>query len=182
MRIATWNINSVRRRLPLVLDWLSANKPDVLCLQETKVQDSDFPASGFRDAGYHAVFRGMKGYNGVATLSRREPESVHYGLCPGPDTEDARILGTVIGGVPIVNTYVPQGYRVGTDKYVSKLEWFHQVRRYFRERLDPNMPAIWLGDLNVAPEPIDVYHPDHRVNDPDFHIDAREAYRLAVSW
>ena len=182
MRIATWNINSVRRRLPLVLDWLSANKPDVVCLQETKVQDSDFPASGFRDAGYHAVFRGMKGYNGVATLSRREPESVHYGLCPGPDTEDARILGTVIGGVPIVNTYVPQGYRVGTDKYVSKLEWFHQVRRYFRERLDPNMPAIWLGDLNVAPEPIDVYHPDHRVNDPDFHIDAREAYRHAVSW
>lgn len=69
MRIATWNINSVRRRLPLVLDWLSANKPDVLCLQETKVQDSDFPASGFRDAGYHPVFRGMKGYNGVATLS-----------------------------------------------------------------------------------------------------------------
>ena len=110
MRIATWNINSVRRRLPLVLDWLSANKPDVLCLQETKVQDSDFPASGFRDAGYHPVFRGMKGYNGVATLSRREPESVHYGLYPGLDTEDARILGTVIGGVPIVNTYVPQGY------------------------------------------------------------------------
>ena len=76
IKIATWNINSVRRRLPLVIDWLAANQPDVLCLQETKVQDSDFPADAFREAGYHATFRGMKGYNGVATLTRGEPESV----------------------------------------------------------------------------------------------------------
>src|ERR1035438_5769795 len=89
---------------------------------------------------------------------------------------------TVVDGIPIVNTYVPQGYKIGTDKYVFKLEWFHRVRRYFSERLDPMMPAIWLGDLNVAPEPIDVYHPDHRVNDPDFHVDARDAYRYAVAW
>ncbi len=87
-----------------------------------------------------------------------------------------------VHGIPIVNTYVPQGYKVGTDKYVFKIEWFHRVRRYFGERLDPNAPAIWLGDLNVAPEPIDVYHPDRRVNDPDFHIDAREAYRYAAGW
>jgi exodeoxyribonuclease-3 len=182
MKIATWNINSVRRRLPLVIDWLAANKPDVLCLQETKVQDSEFPAATFRDAGYYATFRGMKGYNGVATLTRREPESVLHGLREGPDSEDVRIVQTTIGGIPIVNTYVPQGYRIGTDKYVFKLEWFHRVRRYFSERLDPKKPAIWLGDLNVAPEPIDVYHPDRRVNDPDFHIDAREAYRHAVGW
>jgi exodeoxyribonuclease III len=182
MRIATWNINSVRRRLPLVLDWLATSKPDVLCLQETKVQDGDFPVAAFRDAGYHAAFRGMKGYNGVATLSRRQPDSVVYGLCEGPDSEDVRMIKTVIGGIPIVNTYVPQGHQVGTDRYVFKLEWFHRVRRYFREQLDPNLPAIWLGDLNVAPEPIDVYHPDRRVNDPDFHIDAREAYRHAVGW
>src|SRR5215470_16806847 len=121
MKIATWNINSIRRRMPLVLDWLAANQPDVLCLQETKVQDSEFPAAIFHDAGYHAAFRGMKGYNGVATLSRREPESVTHGLCTGPDSEDVRILGTIIGGIPIVNTYVPQGYRVATDKYVFKL-------------------------------------------------------------
>src|SRR5690242_10826849 len=129
MRIASWNINSVRRRLPLVTEWLTANQPDVLCLQETKVPDSDFPAAAFRDAGYHAVFRGMKGYNGVATLSRDEPESVLHGLCEGPDSEDVRILKTVVGGIPIVNTYVPQGHRVGTDRYVFKLEWFHRVRR-----------------------------------------------------
>ena len=182
MKIATWNINSIRRRMPLVLDWLAANQPDVLCMQETKVQDSEFPAAAFRDAGYHAAFRGMKGYNGVATLTRREPEAVLHGLCEGPDSEDVRILQTVVNGIPIVNTYVPQGYKIGTDKYLFKLEWFHRVRRYFRERLDPEKPAVWLGDLNVAPEPIDVYHPDRRVNDPDFHIDAREAYRHAAGW
>jgi exodeoxyribonuclease-3 len=182
MKIASWNINSVRRRLPLVLDWLATHRPDVLCLQETKVQDSDFPAAEFRQAGYHPFFRGMKGYNGVATLTLREPESVLHGLHEGPDSEDVRILQAVVNGIPIVNTYVPQGHRVGTDKYVFKLEWFHRVRRYFSEHLDPVKPAIWLGDLNVAPEPIDVYHPDRRINDPDFHVDAREAYKHAVSW
>jgi len=182
MKIASWNINSVRRRLALVVNWLAANQPDVLCLQETKVQDSDFPAAAFRDAGYFAAFRGMKGYNGVATLTRREPESVLHGLTEGPDNEDVRILKTVVDGIPIVNTYVPQGHRIGTDNYVFKLEWFHRVRRYFGERLDANQPAIWLGDLSVAPEPIDVYHADRRVNDPDFHIDAREAYRHAAGW
>lgn len=182
LKIATWNINSIRRRLPLVADWVTANRPDVLCLQETKVQDHEFPVDTFREAGYHSTFRGMKGYNGVATLTLRPPESVLHGLCEGPDSEDVRILNTVVDGIPIVNTYVPQGHKVGTDRYVFKLEWFHRVRKYFGEHLDPAKPAVWTGDLNVAPEPIDVYHPDRRVNDPDFHIDAREAYRHAVSW
>jgi exodeoxyribonuclease III len=173
MKIATWNINSVRRRLPLVLDWLAANGPDVLCVQETKVQDSDFPADAFREAGYHATFRGM---------TRREPEAIRHGLKDGPDNEDVRIVQTVVGGVVVVNTYVPQGHKVGTDKYVFKLEWFARVKRYFHEHLDPARPALWVGDLNVAPEPIDVYHPDRRGNDPDFHIDARNAYNDAVSW
>jgi exodeoxyribonuclease III len=181
-KIATWNINSIRRRLPLVIDWLSRHQPDALCMQETKVQDSEFPAGAFREIGYHAAFRGMKGYNGVATLTREAPDSVLHGLCEGPDSEDVRILKTVVRGIPIVNTYVPQGYKVGTDKYVFKLEWFHRVRRYFGEQLDPNAPAIWTGDLNVAPEPIDVYHADRRGNDPDYHIDARDAYKHAVSW
>src|SRR5689334_7749930 len=112
MKIATWNINSVRRRLPLVLDWLAANQPDALCLQETKCQDAEFPADAFREAGYQPFFRGMKGYNGVATLTRTVPESVRYGLREGPDSEDVRILQVVLGGVAIVNTYVPQGYKV----------------------------------------------------------------------
>jgi len=182
MKIATWNINSIRRRLDLVLDWLARHNPDVLCLQETKCQDHEFPALAFEAAGYHAAFRGMKGYNGVATLSREAPAFVLHGLHEGPDNEDCRVLQTVIAGIPIVNAYAPQGSSIGSEKYAFKLEWFLRMRRYFYERLDPARPAIWTGDLNVAPEPIDVYHPDRRVNDPDFHIDARNAYKNALAW
>jgi exodeoxyribonuclease-3 len=182
MKIATWNINSIRRRVPILLDWLAANQPDVLCLQETKVQDDSFPLLAIQTAGYHVYFRGRTAYNGVATLTLRPAESVLHGLHEGPDNEDDRILNTVIGGIPIVNTYVPQGHSIRSEKYTFKLEWFSRIRRYFEERLDPGKPAIWLGDLNVAPEEIDVYHPDRRVNDVDFHIDARNAYKAAVEW
>jgi exodeoxyribonuclease-3 len=182
MKVATYNVNSIRRRLPIVLDWLNLHQPDVLCLQETKVQDSEFPVEALQEVGYHPSFRGMKGYNGVATLSRAKPERVMYGLHDGPDNEDVRIIQTVIGGIPIINTYVPQGYSIKSEKYAFKLEWFQRMHRYFETYLDPAKPAIWLGDLNVAPEPIDVYHPDRRVNDVDFHIDARNAYKETVSW
>ena len=110
MKLATWNVNSIRRRLPLLLDWLAQHQPDVMCLQETKVQDSEFPADALRAAGYHARFRGAKAYNGVATLTRAEPEAVFYGFEEGPDSEDVRVLEVVVAGVPVVNTYVPQGY------------------------------------------------------------------------
>ncbi len=182
MKIATWNVNSVRRRLPLLIEWIEKHQPDVMCLQETKVDDAGFPVLTLEAAGYHVSYRGRKGYNGVATLTRAQPESVLYGFCEGPDSEDDRILCTVVQGIPIVNTYVPQGYKITSEKYAFKLEWFKRIRRYFEERLDPARPAIWLGDLNVAPEPIDVYHPDRRVNDVDFHIDARNAYKDAVAW
>jgi exodeoxyribonuclease-3 len=182
MKIATWNVNSFRRRLPAVLEWLAQHQPDALCLQETKVSDEQFPAEAFRSAGYHVTFRGAKAYNGVATVTREAPESVLHGLHEGPDNEDARVLLTVIGGVPVLNTYVPQRYKINSDKYAFKLEWFRRIRRCFEERLDPAQPAVWVGDMNVAPEPIDVYHPDRRVNDVDFHIDARNAYQEAVNW
>ena len=97
MKIATFNVNSIRRRLPIVLDWLAKHHPDVLCLQETKVQDQDFPVEEFRSAGYHASFRGMKGYNGVATLTLEAPERVIHGLHDGEDNEDVRIIQTVVG-------------------------------------------------------------------------------------
>ncbi len=182
MKIATYNVNSIRKRLPLVLDWLARHEPDVLCLQETKVQDQDFPAAALQDAGYYSAFRGMKGYNGVATLTRGEPDAVIHGLHRGPENEDVRILQVVVDGIPVINTYVPQGDSITSEKYVFKLEWFRRLRRYFQEHLDPAKPAIWLGDLNVAPEPIDVYHPDRRLNDVDFHIDARNLYKETVAW
>lgn len=182
MKIATWNVNSIRRRLPAVLDWLELHRPDIMCLQETKVQDSEFPEAAFRQAGYDVFFRGMKGYNGVATLTRKPPDSVVYGLHEGPDSEDARVLQVSVDNIAVVNTYVPQGYKVGSDKYQFKLDWFRRIRACFDQRLNPAERVIWTGDLNVAPEPIDVYHPDRRLNDVDFHIDARNAYRHTVEW
>src|SRR5665213_1929372 len=154
MKIATYNVNSIRKRLPLVLDWLKQHQPDVLCLQETKVQDEEFPVSALRDAGYHSCFRGMKGYNGVATLTRQPVQKVIHGLHEGPDNEDFRIVQTVIettaGPVPVINCYVPQGNTVKSEKYAFKLEWFNRVHAYFEKHLDPQKLALWLGDLNVA--------------------------------
>ncbi len=181
MKIATYNVNSIRQRLGIVLDWIAQNQPDVMCLQETKVQDQDFPVEAFQNAGYHACFRGMKGYNGVATLTKAAPECVVHGLHEGPDNEDFRIIQAVVSGIPIINTYVPQGHSITSEKYAAKLEWFRRLRTYFEKAVDPARPAIWTGDLNVAPEPIDVYHSEKRGNDPDFHIDARNAYKETVA-
>src|SRR4051794_22247005 len=122
MKIATWNVNSIRRRLPILLDWVAEHQPDVMCLQETKVPDKDFPLEPLRAAGYHVAFRGKSGYNGVATLTRTEPERVLHGFRAGVDQEDDRALLTVVEGVPILNTYVPQGFKVNSDKYVYKLK------------------------------------------------------------
>jgi exodeoxyribonuclease-3 len=182
MKIATYNVNSIRQRLPIVLDWIREHKPDVMCLQETKVQDKDFPADAIQQAGYHVAYRGMKAYNGVATLTRAEPEKIIYGLHEGPDNEDFRIIQTVVSGIPIVNSYLPQGYSIDSEKFAFKLAWFRRLKTYFETTLDPNQPVVWLGDLNVAPEPIDVYHPEKRGEDPDFHIDARNAYKEVVAW
>jgi exodeoxyribonuclease-3 len=140
----------------------------VLCLQETKVQDQEFPAEEIKNAGYAPSFRGMKGYNGVATLTRVLPDRVIHGLHEGPDNEDFRVIQTVVAGIPIIDSYVSQGYSITSEKYAFKLAWFRRLRAYFESALSPEVPAIWVGDLNVAPEPIDVYHPERRVNDADF--------------
>src|SRR4051812_34626743 len=130
MKIATLNVNSIRKRMPIVLDWIQKNKPDVMCLQETKVVDADFPLQPLMDAGYNITYRGMKSYNGVATLSLKKPERVMYGLEEGPDSEDFRILLTVIDNVQIVNTYIPQGFLIDSPKYQYKLGWYKRLRTY----------------------------------------------------
>jgi exodeoxyribonuclease-3 len=180
MKIATYNCNSVRKRLPIILAWLKKEKPDVLCLQETKVQDIDFPTEPFVKAGYHVTFRGMKAYNGVATLSREKPSLVIHGFKKGADSEDFRLLQTVIKGIRIINTYVPQGWDIESEKYQYKLKWFARLRKYFDTHLKSKEPILWLGDLNVAPEPIDVANPERNVKDPCFHIDARKEYKKTV--
>ena len=183
MKIATFNVNSIRKRMGIVLEWLGRKKPDVLCLQETKVQDVDFPLDAFAGSGYHVTFRGMKSYNGMAVLSRNSPEFVSTGFGNHDHEEDhCRLLHVVIGGIPIVNTYIPQGFSIDSPKYTYKLNWFRQLSGYFAKHLSPQKPAIWCGDMNVAPEPIDVHSPEKHVKHVCFHEEARQAYKETVSW
>lgn len=183
MKIATFNVNSIRKRVGLVLEWVASHKPDVLCLQETKVQDADFPIDAFAGSGYHVSFRGMKSFNGVAVLSRTSPELVSSGLGKGSEGEDhARLLRVVVRGLPVINTYIPQGFSIDSPKYVKKLEWFQRLRAYFNKHLSSNKPVVWCGDMNVAPEPIDVHDPEKHLKHVCFHEAARRAYKNTVSW
>jgi len=182
MKIATFNVNSLRKRVQIVLDWLEHHQPDVLCLQETKVQDSEFPLLAFASSGYDVTFRGMKSYNGVAVLSRTKPEAVFYGFDDGGEPDDSRLMRAVIGGISIVNTYVPQGFEIISPKYRYKLDWYARLRRYFDKHLSAKEPAIWCGDMNVAPRPIDVHSPEKHLKHVCYHEDARKAYESTVAW
>ncbi|MBN1269947.1 MAG: exodeoxyribonuclease III [Kiritimatiellae bacterium] len=182
MKIATFNANSIRSRLPIILDWLAREQPDVLCVQETKVQDHDFPQQPFRDAGYRVVFRGEKSYNGVAIVSRREPEEVVFGLDDGGPRDETRLARAAIGPVTIVNTYVPQGREVGHPMFAYKLEWFRRLRRYLDKSFSEKDLLLWAGDLNVAAEPADVHNPDQQGNHVCFHADARAAFADCRAW
>jgi len=183
MKIATFNVNSIRMRLPTVLEWLDRHKPDVLCLQETKVQDEHFPALAFAGSGYHVVYRGMKSYNGVALFSRTEPEAVFFGFNDDqPEPDDERLMRVVIRGIPIINTYVPNGFEIDSPKYTYKLGWFMRLRHYFETHLTRSQPAVWCGDMNVAPEPIDVHSPEKHLRHVCFHEEVRRAYKDTVAW
>ena len=159
MKVASFNVNSVRARLPLVLDWLGENQPDVLCVQETKVQDHDFPKEAFTGSGYQFVFKGQKKYNGVAIFSKSKISDVSFGLDDEPK-DQARLIKAVINGITIVNTYIPQGYEPGSEKFEYKLRWFERLGRYFAGHFGPDEPLIWAGDFNIAREAKDVYDPE----------------------
>jgi exodeoxyribonuclease-3 len=182
MKIATFNANSIRARLPIIIDWLKANSPDVLCIQETKVQDDEFPAESFAEIGYHAVFRGQKSYNGVAIISRKPPEQVWYGLDDGGPPDDARLIRAVCNDIPVVNTYVPQGTAIDSPQFAYKIEWFARLRNFFERHYSSKKPLIWTGDLNAAIEPIDVWNPEGVVNHVCFHEGVRKAMKEVVDW
>jgi exodeoxyribonuclease-3 len=181
-KVATYNANSIRSRLSLVINWLNREKPDVLCLQETKVQDRDFPVPAFRAAGYHAVFRGEKARAGVAIASREEPKEVAFGLSQGGPADEDRLIRGTINGIPIVNTYVPQGQAVESPMFQYKLEWLARLRDYFANYFSPDKPLLWCGDFNVAPEEIDVHNPKRLINHVDFHPEARAALERIRGW
>lgn len=181
MKVASFNVNSIRARLPIVVAWLRKNAADVLALQETKVQDDDFPADAFGEIGYRCVFRGQKSYNGVALLSLHSIKDVEFGL-PDEPRDEARLLRANVEGLTIVNTYVPQGYLPDSDKFRYKLEWFDRLLAYFRQRFKPTDPFLWVGDLNIAPQPIDVYDPKALLGHVCFHPKVHEALARVMGW
>ena len=158
MRIATWNVNSLRVRLPQLLEWLAASAPDVVALQETKLSDADFPAAELLAAGYHSAYAGQKTYNGVATLARAEPGDVLRDL-PGYDDPQRRVLAASVAGVRVINLYVPNGQSVGSDKFHYKLGWLRALRGWLRQELAAHQRLVVLGDFNIAPEDRDVHDP-----------------------
>lgn len=182
LTVATFNANSIRARLGQVIEWLNNRSPDLLCLQETKVQDPDFPTAPFHDAGYSVVFRGQKAYSGVAIVAREQPGDVAYGLDDGGTPDEARLIRAVVRGIPLVNTYVPQGRSVDSPHYQYKLEWFRRLRDLFERHYSPQEPLLWLGDLNVAPDSIDVYDAEELKNHVDYHPDARAALARVKEW
>jgi exodeoxyribonuclease-3 len=181
LKIATFNANSIRMRLPIILDWLKKEQPDVLAVQETKVQDHEFPKEPIEAAGWNVVFHGQKSYNGVAFISKLPVENVEKRLYPKDAEEQARFLTGDYAGVKLINTYVPQGFDIESEKYQYKMKYYADLKKYFQKNIPPGKPALWMGDLNVAPTEIDLNNPKGNLNHPCFHIDARNALKETMN-
>lgn len=181
LKIATFNANSLRARLQIVLDWLAKEKPDVLAIQETKVQDADFPKEAFTSAGWNVVFHGQKSYNGVAFVTKKPIVPVEKRLYPDDAEEPARFLTCDYDGVRLINTYIPQGYLIDSPKYQYKLKFFKDLKAYFASQVSKKSPALWMGDLNVAPTEIDLARPKENKDHVCFHVDARNAMADAMN-
>jgi exodeoxyribonuclease-3 len=182
MKLATWNVNSVRAREERLLRWLEANRPDVLCLQELKVTNEVFPFDTLRDAGWHAAVHGQKTYNGVAILSRLEPEQVERGFGDDGDDTQARLISGRIGDVHVVSAYVPNGAEVGSEKWAYKLEWLKRLRGWLDRRFRKTDLVALCGDINVAPEARDVHDPEAWEASVLCHPDARRAFEEVRAW
>jgi exodeoxyribonuclease-3 len=158
VKLATWNVNSLKVRLPHLLDWLAAQQPDAICLQETKTEDANFPLAAIEAAGYRAVFCGQKAYNGVAILARGALEDVQHGI-PNFADDPKRLIAATVGGVRIISAYAPNGQSLESDKYAYKLRWYEALSAWMQEELPKRSRIALLGDFNVAPEDRDVHNP-----------------------
>ena len=181
MKVASFNVNSLRARLPIVLQWLAEYQPNILCVQETKVQDVDFPIEAFDETEYRYVFKGQKSYNGVAIFSRNEITNVKFGFEDEPKDE-ARLINAEINGIDVVNTYIPQGYLPESQKFEYKLNWLSRLLAFFEKNFKPTDPILWVGDLNVAPQPIDVYDPVTLLGHVCFHPQVHKALEEVLRW
>ncbi|MCK5901952.1 MAG: exodeoxyribonuclease III [Cocleimonas sp.] len=158
LKVATWNVNSLRVRLPQVLIWLATEQPDILVLQEIKIIDDQFPVEAIRTAGYHVIYAGQKTYNGVAILSKTIAQDITTDL-PNLDDPQRRILAATINGIRVLNVYVVNGSEVGSDKFAYKLHWLNKVTDWVAEEVKQHPEFIILGDFNIAPTDRDVHHP-----------------------
>lgn len=182
MRIATWNLNSIRTRLGRLLGVLERHRPDVLCLQELKVEEQDFPELEVRNLGYHAAVNGQRTYNGVAILTKKKPSSVARGLRDGIEDDQARLIEARVEGVRALSVYVPNGGTVGSDKWEYKLAWLDRLRRYLENNADPGEPLALCGDFNIAPDDKDVFFPDRWRESVLCHPDGRRALAAVADW
>tara|TARA_B100000700_G_C15007051_1_gene839059 strand:+ start:558 stop:1604 length:1047 start_codon:yes stop_codon:yes gene_type:complete len=168
-KIATWNVNSIRTRLPLLLKWLDLHEPDVLCIQETKVEDNLFPVWEIKHAGYESIFYGQKSYNGVAILSKHPISEVQNGFQNRYDQENKRLIKATISGIRIINIYVPQGQTTESQKFQYKLEFFSELIQEINKEKHSEGPLAIMGDFNVAPEEKDLSNPKSMKNKVSFH-------------
>ena len=181
MKIATYNVNGVNGRLPVLLRWLAETKPDVVCLQELKAPDEKFPEAAILEAGYHAIWHGQKSWNGVAILSRfGKPEETQRGL-PGDDEDiQSRYLEATINGITIGCLYLPNGNPLPGAKFDYKLAWLERLITYSGKLLKAENPVIITGDFNVIPTEVDVYKPERWVNDALFRPEVRQAFNKLI--
>jgi len=182
MKLATWNVNSIRARLERLIVWLEKHQPDVICLQELKSTDEAFPGQAIAEAGYHGAVWGQKTYNGVAILSKTEPAEVERGIKDRVKDPQARLISADIGGVRVLSTYVPNGSEVGSDKYAYKLDWMQRLRKYLGRRHSPSDRLILCGDFNVAVDDKDVARPEEWRDTVLCHCDARDALENIRAW
>jgi exodeoxyribonuclease-3 len=182
VRIATWNVNSLKARMPWVEEWLAYAKPDVLCIQETKLADSSFPSMAFSSLGYESAHHGDGRWNGVAVLSRVGLKDVERGFGTKADTEGCRLIAATCGGVRVMSAYAPNGREVGSTHYAAKLEWFAELRSYLERRCDPDGLVALCGDMNVAPEDRDVWDPVALEGSTHVTEAERAALRALLDW
>lgn len=180
MKLATWNVNSLKVRLPQVLEFLAAYRPDVLCLQETKLEDGNFPFAEITGAGYQAVFSGQKTYNGVAILSPHSPQEVTMGIAEFDDPQK-RVISALISGVRIINVYIPNGESIESMKYIYKLDWLQRLNACLKEELTRYPRLALLGDYNVAPEDRDVHDPNFWSGKVLFSAPERAAFKDMIA-
>jgi len=181
-KIATFNVNGIRSREQVVLSWLDRNKPDVLCLQEIKCQDHEFPVNSLRDMGYEASVCGQKSFHGVAILSVRKPGEIRRGFDKDGSDAEARLIAAKIDGIWIFNTYVPMGRSPDDPAFQIKLDFFAKLKKLFSSEFSPSDPIVWTGDINVAPEELDVFSPKKMEGKIGFHPLEKQALADVASW